>query len=174
MKIFVMLSAFQMGVLLSGREMPARPVVYELKDSADIIKSLISMQRLDLVLHNNNKSVVEQLISNFSPAEMAFEAELLACTRPVLAVFVHDYHKQQEIQQVLEKKALAHLNQVKIVAIDSHELFRIAQLCDVDTITCMIIYERQELFRCENINQAMIEQELDFLLSLLTTYMLNA
>ncbi|MGC2310819.1 MAG: thioredoxin family protein [Candidatus Babeliaceae bacterium] len=126
-----------------------RPV-YDLNESTDIIIVLIKTDKLPQVLADHDAEGLSLLLKNFSPAEMAFEAEVLNYEQPVL-VFFFDTHVNQADKNVFQAVAEAYKEKIKCVAVDAEKLFRIAQQSEVDVLpTYLFINQRKEINRLEN------------------------
>lgn len=61
--------------------------VCDLNQSANIVIELMRTGDLGSIVEEHTPEQLDMLIKNFSPALMAFEAEVLSCTMPVLIYF---------------------------------------------------------------------------------------
>jgi hypothetical protein len=128
---------------------PSESLLYDLDESTRIIMQLIATQKLPQVLVDQDPDAIDVLLKNFSPVEMAFEAEVLNYEGPVLLYF---YEKEEpSIIKGLEKIATFYKDKLKVVIINNEKLFRIAQNSEVDIFpTFMVIENRQEKGRIED------------------------
>src|ERR1700722_10163639 len=80
-----------------------QPLV-RLTDSVIIIRELISTKRLEKVLEPHTVEQMELLVNNFSPAQLAFEAEVFTTTMPLVIIYYYEdsAHEQTFIQQLEE------------------------------------------------------------------------
>lgn len=125
-------------------------VVYDLEQSTNIIIKLIKTGELSTVLAEHNKEAPDLMINNFSPSEMAFEAEVLSNQNPVLVLFYDSV--STSALAILEKCAELYKDTIKCVAVNAEQLFRVTQHSDVDSIpTFILINEREEIGRIEKL-----------------------
>lgn len=116
-------------------------------DSVEIIVQLIRQDNLKQILEDADPEGIDLLIKNFSPAELAFESEVLHCILPVVLYF---YDTQNDQRALLEELAVSYSDQVKFVAINAKDFPTIVKKAEVEqTPTFMFIKDRQELNRLE-------------------------
>jgi thioredoxin 1 len=122
-----------------------QPLV-RLTDSTHIIRELISTKNLGKVLEPHTTEQMELLINNFSPAQLAFEAEVFATTIPLVVVYYYEnnVHEQMFIQQ-LEKLAIEYDDKVKFVVVDIDALFSLAQDADIEKVPTVILTRDREI-----------------------------
>lgn len=143
--------------------------VYDLNESSNIIISLLKKDELPLVLAESeqDKESIDTLIKNFSPSEMAFEAEVLNHKKPVIILYYDPADNNQNIINALTELAQTYKDTWKFVKIDKEKLFKITQNSEVDVFpTVMIIHNRKELGRLEKPSSASLENELKKIVSL--------
>jgi hypothetical protein len=117
-----------------------------LTDSTNIIRELISTKRLEKVLESHTAEQMELLINNFSPAKLAFEAEVFTTIIPLVIVYYYEdnVHEQTFIQQ-LEELAIEYDNKVKFVIVDMDALFSLAQDVDVEKSPTIILARNRDI-----------------------------
>ena len=97
---------------------------------------------------------------------MAFEAEVLTTTMPLVFVYYYEETAQEQafIQQ-LEALAIEYDGRVKFVVVDADALFSLAQDVDIATFPALIVAQNRDILETitENITLDLIHQ-------LLTTY----
>ncbi len=137
--------------------------VYDLNKSTDIIISLLKKDELKTILAESgqDREGIDTLIKNFSPSEMAFEAEILNHKNPVVLLFYDPNENNTEIIELLAELAKKYENSLKFIKIDTKKLFRVTQKSEVDILpTVMVIHNRNELGRLENPIITTLEDEL--------------
>ncbi|HZW61920.1 MAG TPA: thioredoxin domain-containing protein [Candidatus Babeliales bacterium] len=136
-------------------EEEATSSLYNLEDSATIVLKLIQNDTLNTILEDADPDMVDLLIKNFSPVEIAFESEVLNCTLPVLVYFFNPESAQQDEKlDLLEELAEQYDNQVKIVIVDATRLTKITERAEIETFpSCMVIINRKEIERLEDPNK---------------------
>src|SRR5579871_5620120 len=70
-------------------EESTHPLV-RLTDSITIIRELISAKKLEELLEPHTVEQRDLLINNFSPAQLAFEAEVFTTTIPLVVVYYYE------------------------------------------------------------------------------------
>lgn len=112
-------------------------------DSVIIIRSLLRSNALVKILEGHDPEKLDFLINNFSPAEIAFESEVLSCTDPVV-IYVY----QQCIDQSLFAKLKAKYRAHKIVTIDADKFPVIVESLMIDIYPTIIeMNQRVEIDR---------------------------
>jgi hypothetical protein len=137
--------------------------VYDLNESTNIILSLLKKEELHLILDEseNNKEKIDTLLKNFSPSEMAFEAEVLSQEKPVVIFYFDPTENNDEIMAKLTELATKYNDVLKFVKIDREKLFKITEQGAVDVFpTLMIIHNRAEVIRFEKPDLTSLETEL--------------
>lgn len=147
----------------SGEKRTLEKNIYNLDESTDIILKLIHTQKLSDILIDSTEENVDLLIRNFSPAEIAFESEVLNCTLPaVLIFFKKNDSNLSEIKIILDKMASEYTDKIKFVEIDVDRLIKIAQNGEVtNTPTILIVANREERSRIGNFSVNNIESLLN-------------
>jgi thioredoxin-like negative regulator of GroEL len=122
-----------------------QPLV-RLAESTTIIRELISSKQLGKVLEPHTAEQMELLINNFSPAELAFEAEVFTTTTPLIAVYYYEdnAHEQAFIHE-LEALALEYDDKVKFVVVDIDALFSLAQDADIEKAPTLILARNRDI-----------------------------
>ena len=126
--------------------------LYDLNESTDIILSLLKKDELTTILaeSNQDKEQIDILIKNFSPSEMAFEAEVLSHENPVVVLFFDPIDNNTEIIKKLTELAKRYQDSLKFIKINREKLFKITEKSEVDIFpTIMIIHNRNEVSRIE-------------------------
>lgn len=136
-------------------------LLYDLDESASIIFELLKKDELATVLAESeqDKEKIDTLINNFSPSEMAFEAEVLNYKDPVVLLF---YNPNDSTTSALEAKlkelAKKYHDKFKFVKINSEKLFKLAQQAEIDVFpTIMIMHNRKEVSRIEKPDVVTVE-----------------
>ncbi len=126
-------------------------VVIDLTASTNIIMKLIQEDALTKVLEDDtSQEGIILLTRNFSPAEMAFEAEVLNYKDPVVVIFFKDNQEWETMRTAVMHVAENHKNSAKWVRINAEELFRIAEHSEIDHLpTMLVIDNREEIDRYE-------------------------
>ena len=122
----------------------------DLDESTQIIVELLRRNELSTILEDASEKELSLFVNNFSPAEMAFEAEVLNAPLPV-AVF-YAAHEAQARQIVAEYEELAQRYEyrIKFVVILADKLFNLTEKAEIDTFPAvLIIHNRQEIGRLE-------------------------
>lgn len=118
----------------------------DLSDSTKLIRVVVSQSKLDELLEQHDPEQLELLLNNFSPAQMAFEAEVLSTTVPLVVIYYFKEGPQEKnfIKQ-LDKLAKNNEHKVKIVIIDSDKLFSLAQDAEIETFPTIIFSKNREI-----------------------------
>jgi thioredoxin 1 len=108
---------------------------------------LIEKNAVDSLLEDADQEQLEILLNNFSPAETAFEVEVLNATMPVILYFYNLTDKNHgQIQAMLEKIAMGYKDKIKVVTIDAQALYKIVEKVGIEELpTIMAIKDRQEI-----------------------------
>lgn len=134
----------------------------DLNTSAKIILNLIHTGELKKVLQEDaTANGIDLLIKNFSPSELAFEAEVLNAQIPVVVVFVKDTKNSDEIKKIMNKLAEENKDKIRFVLVDSEILFKLTEHSEVDIFpTISLIHERDEKKRIESFDIATLESQI--------------
>lgn len=109
-----------------------RSAVCDLNKSANIVIELMRAGDLGSILEEHTPEQLDVLIKNFSPVLMAFEAEVLSCTLPVLLYFYRTTDAHRAVTDAfIAALASQYSDRAKIVAIDAELFFSLAQAVDV-------------------------------------------
>lgn len=136
--------------------------LHNLDASAEVIMHLIEKQALSTVFEQHDPQIINQLIKNFSPAEIALEAEVLNWPQPVILFFTQkknpDYSAMHDI---VERAASAYEPQIKFIEIDADELFKITAQFHFDRLPALLLmHQRAEVARAEDLNNENFKLEL--------------
>ena len=134
----------------------------DLSDSITVIKSLIHTKELyKVLLPQSTPQSIDLLIENFSPAEIAFEAEVLNQELLCAVIFFKPSDAQwQKLSSLVEKMAQEYKQVIKFVIINSEKLFKLAEKAEIETIpTVLIIAQREEKARLE-LTPPMLDKDL--------------
>lgn len=139
----------------------------DLDESAQIIIELIHNNKFSGMLENSDPRVVATLVKNFSPAELALEAEVLNWPMPVVIWFANsESDPYKKMKQAIGHVAEIFSQQIKFVEIDVTKIYSIAQNARISvTPTLMMVYNRQEVERIEGVSEQdeLIEAIYEFL-----------
>lgn len=133
----------------------------DLNQTAEFILAMIQGNSINLLLEHENHSTVDLLLKNMSPAQIAFQAEVINCDQPVILVcYDPHFEKWNDMKQVLIHHNKTSSNSYKMVCADVTQLFSIAQLVSLVEIPTFILYyngiENNRLSDIESLEQ--IEQ----------------
>lgn len=136
--------------------------LHSLDASTQIIMHLIEKQALSTVLEQSNPQVINQLVKNFSPAEIALEAEALNWPQPVVLFFTQkDNPDYSVIRNIIERAAISYESQIKFIEIDVDELFNITEQFHIDRLPALLLmHQRAEVARAEGLNNENFKVEL--------------
>lgn len=124
---------------------PIHPLV-RMTESTTIIRELISTKQLEKVLEPHTVEQLEFLINNFSPAQLAFEAEVFTTTIPLVVVYYYEDAADERIFiQQLEKLAVEYDDEVKFVIVDVDALFSLAQDADIEKSPTLILTRNRDI-----------------------------
>lgn len=135
-----------------GKNEPIQAEAYDLNESTNIILTLIKGEKLPLILaeSENDTEKIDTLLKNFSPSEIAFEAEVLNQEKPVVILYYDPIDNNQEIIGLLTEFAQKYTDSLKFVKIDKEKLFKITEKSEIDVFpTIAIINDREEVARLE-------------------------
>ena len=114
-------------------------------DSVKIVRELLKSDSLIKILDDAKPEQLDFLINNFSPAQIAFESEVLNCTDRVILYCYHLF-SDQNILMRLPQKYPGH----KIVIIDANQFPFLVNDMEVTTYPTLVIFnQRAEVERFE-------------------------
>lgn len=112
-------------------------------NSVKIINELLNSDSLSDILEDADPEKLDFLINNFSPAEIAFESEVLSCTMPVL-LYVYKECSDAQLLAIIEE----HYQTYKIVLIDADVFPMIAESLQISEYPVFICFDQGvEVFR---------------------------
>lgn len=118
----------------------------DLEESTKIIRALLSQNKLSKVLEKHDPEQLDLMLNNFSPAQMAFEAEVLTTTIPLVAVYYFkNSPEEQEFLKQLDQLALENNDKIKFVIIEMDKLFSLAQSAEIEAIPAIIFSKNREI-----------------------------
>ncbi len=110
-------------------------------DSVKIIRSLIETKTVYKIFEEPKQEEIDFLLNNFSPAEIAFESEVLRCTIPVLIYFYEKEVKQRDLLQELAQK---YNDRIKILLLDVDQFPCISEVLELTTFPVVILMNQRE------------------------------
>lgn len=134
-----------------------------LVDSTNIIRSLLIQNRIGELLEQHDPEQLDLLLNNFSPAQMAFESEVLSTTVPLVIVYYFKNNAQeQEFIKQLDYLAKEYDDSVKFVIVDADALFSLARNADIENYpTLLFVKDRTIIDRIEQDNNVtLLKQKL--------------
>jgi thioredoxin-like negative regulator of GroEL len=115
-------------------------VLVDLVESTHIIRTLINKNKLSDLLEEHDPEQLALLLDNFSPAQLAFEAEVNTSTVPAIVVYYfQDSPSEQALIAQLKSLALEYDDRVKFVIVDVEKLFSLAQEAEIEKIPTAIL-----------------------------------
>lgn len=121
--------------------------VIDFADSVKIVRELLQSNSLNQILENPEPEQLDFLINNFSPAEIAFESEVLNCIDQVI-LYCHQSQYDQRIVTSLQQK----YSHQKIIIIDAEKFPFLVQDMAIDkSPTVIIMKQREEIERFEGL-----------------------
>lgn len=131
--------------------------IYSLDESTQIMRSLIKTGDLSQIMRNELTPYLDFYINNYSPAYLAFEAEVCANSNPVLVLCCN----RQELM-VLEpvcKRLMSRYPGLKIIAVNDETLPSIVAMLEIQVLPAFLFIDQcLELGRVEGT----IDLEADF------------
>lgn len=117
-----------------------------LVDSTQIIRMLLIQNKLGQILESHDPEQLDLLINNFSPAQIAFESEVLTTTVPLVVVYYFKNNVQeQEFIKQLDTFVAGYDDKVKCVIIDADKLFSLAQDAEIETFPAMVLVKNRNI-----------------------------
>lgn len=160
--------------LLTGCESPkSQPatldqenILCSLDESTQIIMHLLEKNALSTVLEPSEPEAIQRLIKNFSPAELALEAEALNWQTPVVFFFVQkDSPGYNSMHMSINQTALENNGTIKFVEVDADELFKVAKSFDIETLPALLLMNnRAEVMRVEGVTKESLQADIQKLL----------
>ena len=117
-----------------------------LVESTHIIRALISQNEIGHLLEEHDPELLTLLLDNKSPAQMAFEAEVLSSIIPLVVVYYFQNDKEQNMF-IDELKALAfkYKNEAKFVIADAEKLFSLVEDAQLETFPAILFVKEREI-----------------------------
>ncbi len=152
-----------------SNEKDSSQLVVDLNESAALIIELLKKNAINKVLVEDaqkSSDTIDTLIKNFSPAEIAFESEVLNFEKPVVVLFYdNESPEAQHIDNSFEALAYNFYNKAKFVKVDVVKLFKLAEQASIDVApTLLVIHNRKEIGRLKNPELALLDTELSTIL----------
>ena len=117
-------------------------VIY-FSNSVKIIRELLKSDSLSAILEDVDSEKLDFLINNFSPAEIAFESEVLSCIIPVV-LYAYQKYIDQKLLAIIKERYQTY----KIVLIDADAFPAIVESLQVNEYPMFIFFDqRVEAFR---------------------------
>ena len=127
-------------------EKSAESSLVDLDASTQIILALLHKNELTTILEDASPEQIDLMVKNFSPAEMAFEAEVLDKEIPVGVFFYQDAAQCKEIKAICDVLAPVYDTVIKFVAVPTNKLFKLTEKAEIDTFPAfLIIHQRNEV-----------------------------
>ncbi len=119
--------------------------LYNIDDATTIILHLMHSDKLSTILEDHSKEQLLFLTKNFSPAEIAFESEVISCTLPVLVYFFDPKSPEHTpLLAVLEKYAHDNEDTIKIVIIDVTYFIFLAENLHISSLPTFVLFKNQK------------------------------
>ena len=164
-KYFLILILFFSSCISEKTKEQANAVI-NLVDSVKIIRIVVCKNKLNELLEAHDPEQLELLLNNFSPAQMAFESEVLSATIPLVVVYYYkESEKEKYFIEELEKLAKLNINKVKFVVVDSDKLFTLAQDAEIESFPTIVFSKNREIVEkiTENITIDLIDTKIEIL-----------
>ncbi len=163
-------SDHQKYAIPASQQIEKSDAVVDLNSSANIIVQLLKEQKLANILApeaKNAPETIDVLMKNFSPAEMAFESEVLNFKGPSMLLFYDETDPiNMQVLNGFHRMAENNADKAKFVIIEVSKLFKIAEQGDITAVpTFVLINNRKELGRLENPQSELIDTELQKLIA---------
>lgn len=114
--------------------------LFDLNESVEIILSLIQGDSFGLMLENADPKNIELILKNFSPAEIAFQAEVINSSLPTLLFFSNENSQEsKEMKTIIESAALSYNKRCKFIEVNSDKLFKISHITGVMNIPALVL-----------------------------------
>jgi hypothetical protein len=150
--LVIFLLSNNLGCSMHNQKKEEQTHIIDLVESTNIIRHLIAQNKLADVLEDTHDDDIQKFIANFSPAQMALEAEVLAWPQPVLVYFYQSSVPEQVTNLEIIKNIAHHYEDVlKCVIIDGDYLYTIMYDANIVILpTFLLMHNRIELLRIEN------------------------
>lgn len=117
----------------------------DLESSTKIIRALICDNKLDTILETHDSKQLDRLLNNFSPAQMAFEVEVLATTIPLVVVYYYQNAPEDTFLKELDQLAATDPEKIKFVVVNADTLFTLAQEAEVEQFPTILVVKNREI-----------------------------
>lgn len=122
--------------------------IYSLDESTQIIRALIKSNELGKIVIPERESYIDFFINNYSPAYLAFEAEVFAHQNPVLVLCCNN--QELRVLEPVCKVIMERYPGLKIISVNDETLPSIIAMLKVQVLPAFIfIDQRTELGRVE-------------------------
>jgi thioredoxin family protein len=133
--------------------------IVDLNDSTTIILAMLRAPDVEKTLaslledDDATPEKINFLIKNFSPAEIAFETEVLSFGEPVIVVFYSPTDEGwKTLREELNALTCTSEKKVKVVFVNTDELWKIAQQAQISTLpTISIMKNRTEILHLDDL-----------------------
>ncbi len=143
-KILFLIVAAQYG--FAAEKIEVQSPLINLVQTTQIIRIVVSQNKLGQLLEEHNAEQLNLLIDNVSPAQMAFEAEVQSTTIPlVIAYYFKDSAEEQERIEQLKNLAVEYNDKAKFIVIDAERLFSLAQAAELSALPAIVFIKNKEL-----------------------------
>lgn len=131
-------------------------VFIDLNEVTEVILALIQGNSIEMMLENSDHTTVDLLLKNMSPAEIAFNAEVVNAEQPVVVVFYNDRTPcLSELKNTLTHYVANATCNLQCVMINADHLFKIAHINSITEIPTIILMNAgNELGRFEECGDA--------------------
>ncbi|MFC1870694.1 thioredoxin family protein [Candidatus Dependentiae bacterium] len=148
----------------SKTEMESNPSpLVNLVDSTHIIRKLIEKNKIGDLLEDHDPEQLTLLLDNTSPAQMAFESEVLSATAPIVVTYYfHENKGSEDFIKQLEDLAIKYDDEMKFVLVNAEQLFSLAQDAQIEELpTVLLVKDREIIDRFEgNLSKRHFEEKL--------------
>lgn len=122
--------------------------IYSLEESTQIMRALIKTNDLGKLVIPERESYIDFFINNYSPAYLAFEAEVFAHQNPVLVLCCNN--QELTVLEPVCKRLMDRYPGLKIIVVNDETLPSIVAMLKVQVLPAFIfIDQRTELGRVE-------------------------
>jgi len=144
-------------------ESVAETCLIHLIESTNIIRTLMAQNKLGELLEEHEPEQIALLLNNTSPAQMAFETEVLSTVVPLVVVYYFQVNEEsRNYIKELEKLAVQYDNQVKFVVVDAEKLFSLVQIAEIEKLPYIELFKDKGIIDSykEGISSKSLEQKL--------------
>lgn len=158
--VFLLCSGCKQAEVSVEKTHDERIVIYDLDESTQIIMQLIKENSLKEILADKDPAEIDTLLKNFSPSEMAIEAEALNFNGIAALIFFKPNDEWKKLRPLLVK--IAETNPaIKFVQIDADKLYKVTQNAQIETFPALVlIRDRKEVGRIEPITNATLHADI--------------